>query len=74
MDHTVLEFANTGGTTENVEDLDSRMDNQQYGDYYGSSYEHNYGQLPPDDFGVGVAMAMTQNRTTENRLPIIKLT
>ena len=25
--HTVLEFANTGRTTENVEDLDSRMDN-----------------------------------------------
>ena len=27
VDHTDTEFANTGGTTENVEDLDIRMDN-----------------------------------------------
>ena len=69
VDHTDTEFANTGGTTENVEDLDSRMENQQYGEY-----EPNYGQIPPDDFGVGVAMALTQNRTTENRLPLTTLT
>ena len=74
VDHTDTEFANTGGTTENVEDLDSRMENQHYREYYGSSYEHNCGQIPPDDFGVSVAIALTQNRTSENRLPLTTLT
>ena len=73
MDHTETEFANTGGTTENVEDIESTMENQQYDAMYASTYDHDYGPTPhQDDFGVSVACAMVQNRTA-NRLPLSTL-
>ena len=70
VDLTVLEFADTVGTTENVEDLQSRMDNQENAHYDSHGYEYDYDQGPPDDLGVSVAMTMAQNRRTQNRLPL----
>ena len=60
VDNTETEFANTGGTTENVEDI--ACENQQYGDMNASTYEHDYGHIPTDDVGIAVALAMTENR------------
>ena len=73
VDLTVPEFADTVGKTENIEYLQSRMDNQEYSHYDPHGYEHDYDQGPPDDLGVSVAMAIAQNRRTQNRLPLTKI-
>ena len=66
MDLKVQELTNTDGTTENVEDLQSRMANQYYDNQYG-----HYGEPIHDDIGIGVGMVMAeQRRVQEQRLPL----
>ena len=58
MDLTVQEFANTDGTTENIENLQSRMQNQ----YEDNQYPQQYDQPIHNDNGIGVGMIMTDKR------------
>ena len=61
MDLTVLEFADAVGTKENVENFQSRMDNQQYA-HYDHQYSQYDAQVPPDDLGVSVGLVMAEQR------------
>ena len=67
VDLTVQEFTNTDGTTENVEDLQSRMPNQ----YEDNQYAQQYDQPIDDNHGIAVGMIMAeQRRAREQIIPI----
>ena len=56
VDLTVQELANTDGTTENVENLQSRMENQ----YEDNQYPQQYDQPIHDDHGIALGMIMVR--------------